>query len=130
MTVHARLKAAIAAPSLYDVTLELLTRQGFDLDEARAAQSPDSPHSPHAAIEAAWAMIYRDPESHWPLYELGEKLVDFEDYFRRWRFNHVTTVERIIGAKPGTGGTAGVPYLRRMLDTRLFSELWSVRTGL
>jgi tryptophan 2,3-dioxygenase len=78
----------------------------------------------------AWKVVYRDPETHWKLYELAEKLVDFEDYFRRWRFNHVTTVERIIGLKRGTGGTAGVSYLRRMLDVELFPELWKVRTEL
>ena len=71
-----------------------------------------------------------DPEKHWALYDLAEKLVDFEDYFRRWRFNHVTTVERIIGLKRGTGGTAGVSYLRRMLEVELFPELWKVRTAL
>ena len=79
---------------------------------------------------AAWAAVYRAPESHWELYELAEKLVDFEDYFRRWRFNHVTTVERIIGLKRGTGGTSGVSYLRRMLEVELFPELWKVRTEL
>jgi tryptophan 2,3-dioxygenase len=76
----------------------------------------------------AWREIYADSEHHWALYELAEKLVDFEDYFRRWRFNHVTTVERIIGLKRGTGGTGGVPYLRRMLEVELFPELWKVRT--
>ena len=78
----------------------------------------------------AWKIVYSDPETHWKLYELAEKLVDFEDYFRRWRFNHVTTVERIIGLKRGTGGTAGVSYLRRMLDVVLAPELWKVRTEL
>ena len=77
-----------------------------------------------------WAEVYRDPRAHWPIYELAEKLVDLEDYFRRWRFNHVTTVERVIGLKRGTGGTGGVSYLRRMLDTVLFPELWDVRTTL
>ena len=79
---------------------------------------------------ASWAAIYRAPEEHWALYELAEKLVDLEDCFRRWRFNHVTTVERIIGLKTGTGGTGGVSYLRRMLDVVLFPELWKVRTEL
>ena len=78
----------------------------------------------------AWKVVYHDPQKHWMLYELAEKLVDFEDYFRRWRFNHVTTVERIIGLKRGTGGTAGVSYLRKMLDVELFPELWKVRTEL
>jgi len=81
-------------------------------------------------LRAAWAEIYRDPDRHWPLYELAEKLVDLEDYFRRWRFNHVTTVERVIGLKRGTGGTQGVAYLRRMLEVELFPELWHVRTEL
>ena len=72
--------------------------------------------------------MYRDPARFWELYELAEKLVDFEDYFRRWRFNHVTTVERVIGFKRGTGGTSGVSYLRNMLDVVLFPELWQVRT--
>jgi len=78
----------------------------------------------------AWLAVYRDPARFWELYELAEKLVDFEDYFRRWRFNHVTTVERIIGFKRGTGGTSGVSYLRKMLDVVLFPELWQVRTQL
>lgn len=78
----------------------------------------------------AWQAVYRDPQHNWMLYELAEKLVDFEDYFRRWRFNHVTTVERIIGLKRGTGGTSGVSYLRKMLEVELFPELWKVRTRL
>ena len=76
------------------------------------------------------AEVYRDPRRYWELYELAEKLVDFEDYFRRWRFNHVTTVERIIGFKRGSGGTSGVNYLRKMLDVVLFPDLWELRTEL
>ena len=87
-------------------------------------------HVADPTVEAAWGAIYQMPSEHWQLYELAEKLVDMEDYFRRWRFNHVTTVERVIGSKRGTGGTAGVPYLRRMLEVVLFPELWSVRTTL
>ena len=77
---------------------------------------------------SAWAEVYRDPAHHWDLYELAEKLIDFEDYLRRWRFNHVTTVERIIGLKPGIGGTSGVVYLKGMLEIELFPELWRVQT--
>ena len=77
-----------------------------------------------------WRKIYAAPEDHWSLYELAEKLVDLEDYFRRWRFNHVTTVERVIGIKRGTGGTSGVAYLKRMLAVELFPDLWRVRTVL
>ena len=89
---------------------------------------------PHAAandsVVAAWAEVYRSPREYWELYELAEELVDLEDAFRQWRFRHVTTVERIIGFKRGTGGTSGVSYLRRMLDVVLFPELWKVRTDL
>jgi tryptophan 2,3-dioxygenase len=88
------------------------------------------PYERNEIVKAAWAKVYRDPARHWELYELAEKLVDFEDYFRRWRFNHVTTVERVIGFKRGTGGTSGVAYLRRMLEVVLFPELWDVRTEL
>jgi tryptophan 2,3-dioxygenase len=81
-------------------------------------------------VVEAWRQVYAEPERWWSQYELGEKLVDIEDYFRRWRFNHVTTVERIIGFKRGTGGTGGVSYLKRMLDVELFPDLWRVRTVL
>lgn len=86
-----------------------------------------TPHAPNPEIQARWKMVYEDVDAHWRLYELGEKLVDLEDYFRRWRFNHVTTVERVIGFKRGTGGTSGVQYLRRMLEVELFPELWHLR---
>ena len=87
-------------------------------------------HAPDPAIVEAWKQVYSEPERWWTLYELAEKLVDMEDYFRRWRFNHVTTVERVIGFKRGTGGTGGVSYLKRMLEVELFPELWQVRTVL
>ena len=75
------------------------------------------PREPHASVEAAWQAVYQAPRDHWELYELAEELIDLEDAFRQWRFRHVTTVERVIGFKRGTGGTAGGAYLRRMLDT-------------
>jgi len=128
--IHARLAAEMARPSLYDEALALLVRQGFDLPARALARDHAVPHAPDAAVIAAWTAVYREPERHWPLYELAEKLVDFEDYFRRWRFNHVTTVERVIGFKRGTGGTGGVSYLRRMLEVELFPDLWRLRTGL
>ena len=81
-------------------------------------------------MQEVWAQVCRNPTAHWEAYELAEKLVDFEDYFRRWRFNHVTTVERVIGFKRGTGGTGGVSYLRKMLDVVLFPEIWKLRTDL
>ena len=82
------------------------------------------------STQAAWTQIYKDPQAYWDLFALAEKLVDLEDYFRRWRFNHVTTVERVIGFKCGSGGTSGVNYLRAMLDVVLFPELWALRTEL
>ena len=81
-------------------------------------------------VKAAWLEVYRDPSKHWDLYQMGEELVDLEDAFRLWRFRHVTTVERVIGFKRGTGGTSGVGYLRKMLDVVLFPELWALRTEL
>ena len=124
------LETILAGPGLYDEALRLIARKGFDIgaDEARTDWRDSREENP--AVLASWAAIYRAPEEHWALYELAEKLVDLEDYFRRWRFNHVTTVERIIGLKTGTGGTGGVSYLRRMLDVVLFPELWKVRTEL
>jgi tryptophan 2,3-dioxygenase len=84
----------------------------------------------NAEVERAWLQVYRDPERHWDLYQLGEELTDLEDAFRLWRFRHVTTVERVIGFKRGTGGTGGVPYLRKMLEVVLFPEIWRLRTDL
>ncbi|HEX7655423.1 MAG TPA: tryptophan 2,3-dioxygenase [Sphingomonas sp.] len=126
----ALLENILAVPSLYDEALLLLARGGFAIgaDAQRADWRQSRTENPE--VVAAWAAVYRAPEKHWALYELAEKLVDLEDYFRRWRFNHVTTVERIIGMKSGTGGTGGVSYLRKMLDVVLFPELWKVRTQL
>jgi tryptophan 2,3-dioxygenase len=125
-----RLEAARRAPSIYDVTIQVLHRRGLVIDRDVLERDVSAPHAANDSVRLAWLSIYRDPGRFWELYELGEKLVDFEDYFRRWRFNHVTTVERVIGFKRGTGGTSGVSYLRNMLDVVLFPELWQVRTEL
>jgi tryptophan 2,3-dioxygenase len=125
----AALEAELAQPSLYDVAVRLLAKAGLDIPDAVLNRDLRQPWQANEAVEAAWRAVYADPETHWELYELAEKLVDFEDYFRRWRFNHVTTVERIIGFKRGTGGTSGVQYLRRMLEVELFPELWHLRTS-
>lgn len=125
----ARLEAELSRPSLYDVAISLLGEAtGKPLEGAPSGH--DGKYRPSEAVELAWIAVYQDPARHWDLYELAEKLVDLEDYFRRWRFNHVTTVERIIGMKKGTGGTSGVHYLRRMLETELFPELWRLRSKL
>lgn len=125
-----KLEAILAAPSLYDEAIRLLSRNGFDVGEEADKTDWRETRAESDKVFAAWQTVYRDPERYWMLYELAEKLVDFEDYFRRWRFNHVTTVERIIGMKRGTGGTSGASYLKKMLEVELFPELWHVRTGL
>ncbi len=128
--VAAELLAVHRAPGIYDLTVQLLHRRGLDIDNAILDRDVSLPHVASDSVLNAWLSVYRDPSRFWELYELAEKLVDFEDYFRRWRFNHVTTVERIIGFKRGTGGSSGVSYLRKMLDVVLFPELWQVRTQL
>ncbi len=128
--IVARLEAELAQPSLYDVALAALSRSGIAVPDAVLNRDVSQPYEPDPGVTAAWKTVYEQPETHWQLYELAEKLVDFEDYFRRWRFNHVTTVERIIGFKRGSGGTSGVAYLRRMLEVELFPELWHLRTEL
>ena len=125
---RAHLERVLVAPSIYDEAIGMLKRDGFDVEPTVA--DPTLPRPFDAAVEAAWLVVYRAPEQHWRLYELAEELIDLEDAFRQWRFRHVTTVERIIGFKPGTGGTGGVSYLRKMLDVVLFPELWKVRTDL
>ena len=125
-----RLEAAFAAPSLYDEAIRLLARRGFAIDRGVLERDVTQRHESDLTVEATWLAVYRAPRDHWELYELAEELVDLEDAFRLWRFRHVSTVERIIGFKPGTGGTSGVAYLRRMLDVVLFPELWKVRTDL
>jgi tryptophan 2,3-dioxygenase len=127
---HAEVEAALHEPSLYDEAIRLIGRRGFALEPEQLDRDWAAPRPFSDALEAAFLAVYREPATHWELYELAEELVDLEDAFRQWRFRHVTTVERIIGFKAGTGGTAGVPYLRRMLDTVLFPELWKVRTDL
>ena len=127
--IHSLLTAELAKPSLYHAALKSLSG-ALGTEFPSTAMRSEAPHEHDEAIAAAWSEVYRAPETHWDLYELAEKLVDLEDYFRRWRFNHVTTVERIIGFKRGTGGTNGVKYLRAMLDVELFPELWHLRGGL
>ena len=124
------LERELHAPSVYDEAVLLLARNGFTIDPARLNRDPTLPTESDESVKAAWLGVYQDPDKHWALYELAEKLVDLETAFRFWRFRHVTTVERIIGFKTGTGGTAGVSYLRKMLDVVLFPELFAVRTAL
>jgi tryptophan 2,3-dioxygenase len=123
-------QAAYETPSLYDESLRLLARRGLPVPASHVERDWSQPYEPSDAVEQAWLVAYRQPEQHWDLYQLGEELTDLEDAFRLWRFRHVTTVERVIGFKRGTGGTGGVSYLRKMLDVVLFPEIWKLRTDL
>ena len=118
-TARARLKRALDEPSLRDVATDALARAGFDLGDGSVE-----------ALAAAWLQVYRDADRWFELYELAEKLVDIDDALAMWRHKHVLTVERIIGNKRGTGGSAGASYLRATLEKRVFPELWALRTDL
>lgn len=126
----AMVQAAFAAPSLYDEALRLLARRGLSLPLSHLHRDWSQPYVANVEVEQAWLQVYRNPDQHWDLYQLGEELTDLEDAFRLWRFRHVTTVERVIGFKRGSGGTGGVSYLRKMLDVVLFPEIWTLRTAL
>lgn len=125
--IAAGLREELARPSLYDEAIRLLARRGFDMP---APRDWSAPYVASPAVEAAWAAVYADPDTHWDLYELAEKLVDLEYHVQLWRFGHLKTVERVIGFKTGTGGTAGVHYLARVIEQQFFPELMSVRTAL
>jgi len=124
------LEDELATPSLYLEVLRFAARRGHDLPVALLAAPSDVPHGEIPEVTALWATVYRDTATHWTLYEIAEKLVDLEDYFRRWRFNHVTTVERVSGFKRGTGGTGGGGDIKHMFEVELFLQLWRVRTEL
>jgi len=126
----AEVQAAWRAPSLYDESLRLLARRGLAVPASHTDRDWTEPYAASDAVEQAWLVVYRAPDTHWDLYQLGEELTDLEDAFRLWRFRHLTTVTRIIGLKGGTGGTSGAAYLKRMLDVELFPELWQLRTSL
>lgn len=128
--VHAMLARELATPSLYDEALRLLKRRGFDIPPERVERDWTQAYEAHPAVEAAWLAIYRDSNAHWDLYELAEKLVDLEYRLQQWRFAHLKTVERIIGFKRGTGGSAGVGYLEHVLKRGFFPELISLRTSI
>jgi tryptophan 2,3-dioxygenase len=123
------LEDELKKPSIYHLAIQALSKEtGIEFPES--TYRLDQSHQATDAVTEAWSMVYKNTDEYWDLYELAEKLVDIEDYFRRWRFNHVTTVERVIGFKRGTGGTSGVKYLRKMLDVVLFPELWDLRGNL
>lgn len=125
-----KLEAELARPSLYDEALRHLARSGLAVPQDVLNRDLRQNWTFHEGVMEVWQSVYRDPKTHWEAYEMAEKLVDFEDFFRRWRFNHLTTVARVIGMKRGTGGTSGASYLKRMLEVELFPELWQLRTTL
>jgi tryptophan 2,3-dioxygenase len=128
--IQARLTAALNEPSLYDEALRLLARRGHAIPNEVLERDFSQPYQSNPLVRDIWLAIYRSSHEHFDLYELAEELVDVEDWFQQWRFRHMKTVERIIGYKPGTGGSSGVGYLKTALDHAFFPELWEVRTYL
>jgi tryptophan 2,3-dioxygenase len=124
------LRRALAAPSLYDEVLRLLSQRGYGVPASALSRDLTVAYQPSKQVTAAWLAVYHNADKDWDLYELAERLVDLDHRFQLWRFSHMKTVERIIGYKPGTGGTAGVSYLAKALRLRLFPELWEVRTSM
>jgi tryptophan 2,3-dioxygenase len=127
---HQLLTRVLNEPSLYDVVLQRMRKLGFDIPDSVVQRDWSLPYAANAAVQASWLKVYEATDRYWELYDLAEKLVDVEHQFQRWRFDHMKTVERVIGYKRGTGGTSGVAYLVKALDLRFFPELWNVRTSL
>jgi tryptophan 2,3-dioxygenase len=128
--VHQMLERALKAPSLYDEVLRLLSRRGYGIPEDYLNRDFTQPYRASKQVAGAWLGVYHNAEKDWDLYELAERLVDLDQKFQLWRCHHLKTVERIIGYKPGTGGTAGVSYLAKALELKFFPELWQVRTSM
>lgn len=128
--IHARLQTALEAPSLYDEAIAFLARQGFAVPEEVLNRDVAKTHQPNPGLRDVWLEIYRSPQAHFECYQLAEELTDLEDVFQQWRFRHMKTVQRIIGHKPGTGGSSGVGYLKTALERTFFPEIWDVRTAL
>jgi tryptophan 2,3-dioxygenase len=130
LEAHARLRRALEAPSLYDEVLRLLSQRGYEIPQDYLTRDFSQPYVASKKVAGAWLGVYHNSEKHWDLYELAERLVDLDYKFQLWRAHHLKTVERIIGYKPGTGGTAGVAYLAKALELKFFPELWTIRTSL
>jgi len=128
--VYDDLRRVLVAPGLYDTVIRKLSDLGFDIDEKKIERDFSLPYEANESVQAAWFTIYKDPDKYFELYELGEKLVDIEDAFQNWRFKHMYTVQRIIGNRTGTGGSSGVPFLKKAIDTSFFPELFAIRSEL
>jgi len=129
-SAYEQLERALRSPSLYDETLRLLSRRGFELPPEAIDRDYTLPYQASKQVAAAWLSVYHNAEKEWDLYQLAEHLVDLDYKFQLWRFSHVKTVERIIGFKRGTGGTSGVSYLTKALELKFFPELWTIRTSM
>jgi tryptophan 2,3-dioxygenase len=129
---HEALSRALAAPSLYDEVLRLLSRRGYGIPENYLDRDFSEPYQASKQVAGAWLGVYHNAEQgqEWDLYELAERLVDLDHNFQLWRAHHLKTVERIIGYKAGTGGTSGVAYLTKALELKFFPELWQIRTSM
>jgi tryptophan 2,3-dioxygenase len=128
--LYAQLQTALHEPSIYDAAIKALAARGLPIDPEALDRDFSQSYQPNASVEKAWLTVYRDVDQYWDLYELAEKLVDIGSQQKLWRFNHMSTVERIIGQKFGTGGSSGVTYLKRVIDSQFFPELWTLRTKL
>ena len=126
----ATVQKAFDSSSLYDIAIARLAAAGLPIDAVHLKRDWRVSHTSSANVQSAWKVVYQAPDRYWDLYQLGEKLTDIEDTFRQWRFRHLTTVERVIGMRRGTGGTSGTGYLRAMLDVVLFPEIWQMRSEL
>jgi tryptophan 2,3-dioxygenase len=128
--LYINMQEALHKPSIYDAAIQALVARGIPVDEEVLNRDLSKNYEPNESVEEAWLTVYRNVDQYWDLYELAEKLVDIGNQQQLWRFNHMSTVERIIGHKTGTGGSSGVTYLKRVLDQQFFPELWSLRTKL
>lgn len=128
--LYKQLTNALHEPGLYDAAVNALALRGLPIDQEALDRDWSQEYQPNTSVEEAWLTVYRNVDRYWDLYELAEKLVDIGSQQQLWRFNHMSTVERIIGNKKGTGGSSGVSYLKRVLDHQFFPELWSLRTKL
>jgi tryptophan 2,3-dioxygenase len=126
--IHAQVEAALRAPSLYDAVLALLRRRGLNIPLECVERDFARPYEPHPAVQKAWAGVY--DAAGGDLYVLAEALSELNYQFSRWRMTHLLAVERVLGRKPGTGGTSGVEWLRRVAEYRFFPELWNVRSDI
>lgn len=128
--LYKELKNALQKPSIYDVSIQALANAGLNIDQEVLFRDLSQKYYLNFSVEEAWLSVYKNTNQYWDLYELAEKLMDIANKHQLWRFNHMTTVERIIGNKVGTGGSSGVNYLKKALDEHFFPELWSLRTKL